>query len=139
MQFFKTHPNNIADIRAAVRAFGQVYFHGDGNMFAQDKNGKWTNSDNHTKFTNEANQAAKYRKLFTQDTIMPRTKEQLDKMLVDAFNHDMASKSAIRDQGPGRVQTFVTDDSDFIEPEAEVDFSAIDRQALANTNRSTKK
>ena len=139
MQFFRTHPNNIADIRAAVRVFGAIMFHADGNIFAQDKKGTWLYSDNQQKYTNEANKAAKYRIMFNAQSIMPKTKEHLDKMLIDAYNQELSVKATVASQGTGRVQSFTATQDDFFEPDADINFEEIDREKLASTNKSKTK
>jgi hypothetical protein len=85
---FKTHLTNIAQIQAIVAAFGVCFFHGDGNMYDEEKH-----SDFRKDFSNPKNEASGYRVKFTATSKLPGSVEELDKMLMDSRTQEVIEKS----------------------------------------------
>lgn len=81
---FKTHENNIPQIRAAVKAFDKIWFHGDGNIYHKEE------ESNHRKdFSNGANNPATYRIAFAKGDTIPETVEDLNKALMDSKTKEL--------------------------------------------------
>jgi hypothetical protein len=81
---FKTNKNNIAQIKAVIESFGQCYFHGDGNLYADEKE-----SDFRKDFSNPKNDAATYRVKFTAVSQVPETLDELNNALLKARNNEV--------------------------------------------------
>jgi hypothetical protein len=90
---FKTHQKNIPQIKAAIIAYGEVWVHGCGNMYANDEKGKKA-SDDRQKYSNPDSEEATYRILFTDVKQVPATKEALDKKLMASRNQEMITDRA---------------------------------------------
>lgn len=125
---FKTHPSNIAQIRAVVGKFGGCYFHGDGNLYAVDALGNSIDSDFRKDFSNDSNEEARYRVRFMRGDSIPKTVEELNKMLFDSKNQEILTRRAIKDVG--HVKTVEVEDTHYehVDHDAEVDYSKYDRR-----------
>lgn len=79
--FPKLHPYNLDQLASAIRHFGEVWMHGDGNMYPKKKD-----SDDRSIFYNQhpVNEAARYRKLYTRVSQVPEDLEDLEDDLVQA-------------------------------------------------------
>lgn len=79
--FPKLHPYNLIQLASAIRFFGEVWIHGDGNMYPKKKD-----SDDRSIFYNQhpVNDAAKYRKLYTRVSQIPEDLEDLEDDLIQA-------------------------------------------------------
>ena len=90
---FKTHPNNIPQIKAHIKAVGATYFHGDGNLYAADEDNQ-LHSDNNVTYSNPKQEEAKYRVKFTSVSQVPDTVEELNEMLLKAKNQEILTERA---------------------------------------------
>ena len=81
---FKTHPNNIHGIKAAVKAHETVYFHGDGNIYHKKED-----SDFRKDFSNDPTGSHTYRVKFGKGgKQVPSSLEELNKMLLAAKSEE---------------------------------------------------
>lgn len=128
---FKTHEMNIPQIKAAVKAFGEVWVHGTGDIFPvfkfdPDRPGEQDHSKNMAEHYNKNTQDANgYRVLINQNNI-PMNKEHLDNMLRRAKDQETIMKQAPNTQN-GAVRNVIVQDEDVYEPVADVDYSALVR------------
>lgn len=102
---FKTSQSNIPQIKATIKAYGECWFHGCGNIYA-DKQA----SDFRQKFTNPNSEEAAYRIHFTSVAQVPATVEDLNKKLMSSRNDEM-----VREKMPKmaqEVKTISVDDDD---------------------------
>lgn len=90
------HPKNIVQLKAAVAAFGSVWFHGDGNMFL-----KKSDSDFRQEFSNPDSENSKVRANFTSGDHIPDTPEELGKILMAASQREAAIKKQKDKAGNG--------------------------------------
>lgn len=124
-----THQGNIAQIRACINAFGDVWVHGDGNVFPADDKGTF-DSDNHKNFHNPNQTARDYRLKFTRDDMannrLPQTKEQLDNALLKAKNQELIGAASI--QETTKVRNVRVEDADFVAPAGDIDYSKYTRK-----------
>lgn len=111
---FRTHQKNLAQIKAAIRAFNVAYFHGDGNIYTE-----LAKSDHHKNFTNPDREEAGYRLKFTDVNEVPNSVEQLNKMLMDSKNKEtLQERQSTVSNG---VQTFKVDEEEELEEKGETD------------------
>jgi hypothetical protein len=81
---FKTSQANIPQIKATIKAFRECWFHGCGNIYADQ-----AASDFRQKFTNPNSEESTYRIHFTSVSQVPGTTEELNKMLMASRNQEM--------------------------------------------------
>lgn len=86
---FKTHQSNIAQIRACVEAYGVCFFHGCGNMYADEKE-----SDFRKNFTNPKSDESSYRIKFMSVDQVPETLDELNTMLLGERNKEIMGERA---------------------------------------------
>lgn len=97
---FQTHEANIPQIKAAIKAYDAVFFHGDGNIYpAVKKDGEWFSkeSNDRQQFANPKQEEATYRKLFTSTSKIPGNVEELNKALMDSKNQDILHQRVIKE------------------------------------------
>jgi len=123
---FKTHERNIPQIRAVVAQFGGCYFHGDGNIYSVDNQGNSEESDFRKDYSNDSNEESRYRVKFQRGDKMPRSVEQLNKMLLDARNQEIMSQRSIKQTS--HVKTVTVTPDDFSDEDSEIDYSKYDRR-----------
>jgi hypothetical protein len=104
---FKTHKNNIHGIKGAVKHYGKIYFHGDGNIYHQKED-----SDFAKDFSNNSDDAKTYRVCFTKGDDIPDTVEELNKMLMKA-----KAKDIVESQQPKEATSVPTFSVDIPEDE----------------------
>jgi hypothetical protein len=95
---FKTTQANIPQIKATIKAFGECWFHGCGNMYA-DKSA----SDFRQKFTNPNSEESSYRIHFTSIAQVPVNVEDLNKKLMSS-----RSEEIVREKMPKVAQEVKT-------------------------------
>lgn len=92
MAMFKTHENHIPEIEVAIEKHGEIWFHGDGNIYHKDSP---ISSDNAVKYAQsppgrpQRPGPASYRIRLDRNTRLPESKEQLDEMLINGMAADM--------------------------------------------------
>jgi hypothetical protein len=84
---FKTSEANIPQIKATIKAFGQCWFHGCGNIYADKEP-----SDFRQKFTNPNSEEAAYRIHFTSISQVPSTLEELNKKLMSSRGEEITKE-----------------------------------------------
>ncbi len=130
----RTHEKNIPVIRACVAAYGEVWVHGDGNVFPvyvhnpleptiQDE------SKNHAENFNRGYEEASYRVKISNKN-MPKSKAELDRLLMNGkMQEEMLKKQALNTTS--KVTNIQVDDSHFggdvAEPAGEIDYSKYKR------------
>ena len=92
---------NLSQIKAMSDHFGEIYFHGCGNIY-HDK----VQSENAKIFSNEGNAPQTYRIKFSKGDKYPTTVEELVKLLHKAKAEDIA-KEKTPSAGSSLVTTFV--------------------------------
>lgn len=80
----RVHKNNIPQIKASIKAFGFVWFHGDGNMYNDDQLSK-----DAVTFYNPKQEECSYRVKFTDINQVPSSVEDLVKKLQEAKAKEM--------------------------------------------------
>lgn len=101
--FSKLHPLNIAQLKAVVKAEGQAWIHGDGNIYKTEKE-----SNQRAKFSNPKQEDCKYRVHFTNVSAIPNDLDTL---------RDMLTKSRIKtddekDIPEKKITTYAVDEDD---------------------------
>ena len=96
---FNTHPNNIHGIKAAVSAYGDIWFHGDGNIYHKKED-----SDFRKEFSNDRDGAQTYRINFKKGDSIPSTTEELNKLLLQSKTKEVAE--AARPKEVAGISTF---------------------------------
>lgn len=131
---FRTHEKNIQQIRATVEAYGEIWVHGDGNLFPvyvynplepNNQDESKTHSENFNRGYEEASYRVKINK-----TNMPKNKAELDRLLVNSKMQDeMLKRQALN--SPSKVMSVQVNDSHFgndvAEPAGEIDYSKYKR------------
>lgn len=84
---FKTSQANIPQIKATIEEFGECWFHGCGNIYA-DK----VSSDFRQKFTNPNSEESTYRIHFTNVKQVPGTVEALNKALMSSRSDEIVKE-----------------------------------------------
>jgi dsRNA-specific ribonuclease len=95
---FKTTQENIPQIKATIKAYGECWFHGCGNIYADV-----SASDFRQKFTNPNSEEAIYRIHFTSVSQVPATLEDLNKALMSS-----RSQEIVKEKMPKAAQTIKT-------------------------------
>jgi hypothetical protein len=95
---FKTTKENIPQIKATIKAYSECWFHGCGNIYAEQ-----SASDFRQKFTNPNSEESTYRIHFTSINQVPDTVEQLNKMLMTS-----RSQEIVKEKMPKASQTIKT-------------------------------
>lgn len=111
---FKTHEANIAQIKGALKAFDAIYFHGDGNIYPALKqlDGEYFSkaSNDRQTFANPNQEEATYRTLFKKGEEVPKSVDELNKVLMDSKNQDILTKRTIKEAAG--ITTFSADSDD---------------------------
>jgi len=102
----KTHPKNIAHIKAALKVFPEIWFHGDGNIYHKKKE-----SDDRKDFTNNGNGPETYRIHFKQGDNIPATVEDMNKSLIQSKTSEIAEATKPIMYNAG-VATFSVDEDE---------------------------
>lgn len=84
---FKTKQENIPQIKAVIKAYGECYFHGCGNMYTSKEA-----SDFRQKFTNPNSEESVYRIHFTSVGQVPATVEELNKKLMASRSQEIVQE-----------------------------------------------
>lgn len=124
---FKTHTSNIPQIRATIATHGGCYFHGSGDMYALDANGNSEESNFRKDYSNDTNEESRYRKKFMRGDKLPKTVEELNKMLMDSRNQEIMAVRNITDSA-AKIKTVTVEEADFQDGDAEIDYSKYDRR-----------
>jgi hypothetical protein len=123
----RTHENNIPQIRAAVGHFGEVWVHGSGDIYQYNPNEPdvQDNSKNHMENFNRGFEENSFRVRINASN-MPKSKAELDRLLMQAKNQDeiLKSQSSV---SKSRVTNIPVNDShfsaDYVEPAGDIDYS----------------
>ncbi len=116
---FKTQKTHINQLKGAIQAFGPVYFHGDGNIYPVDNNGKKLlegetgPSDFRKKFGNPKTPEASYRVKFDTIASVPGSVDEINVLLTRS--KDEENTNATKSESAS-VNTFKA----WEEPEAEI-------------------
>lgn len=102
---FNTHKNNIAQIKATIRAFGICIFHGDGNLYSDKKD-----SDFRQNFSNPKNENSQYRVEFHDEEDVPATVEELNKRLIESRSKEIVDSRTPASTSP--IKTIKVDSSE---------------------------
>lgn len=95
---FKTSQANIPQIKATIKAYGECWFHGCGNIYADE-----ISSGFRQKFTNPNSEESVYRIHFTSVGQVPATVEDLNKLLMAS-----RSKEIVQEKMPKTTQGIKT-------------------------------
>lgn len=82
---FKLHQVCLKQIKAAIRAFGTIWFHGDMNLYHTKKN-----SDDRQIFQNDPNGPGTYRIKFTDISQVPADLKGLEELLQKSRSQELA-------------------------------------------------
>lgn len=84
---FNTSEQNIPQIKAAIKTYNKVWFHGCGNLYDNQEA-----SDFRQKFTNPSNEASVYRVVFDDVRLVPKTKKELDELLLKSRSQEIVTE-----------------------------------------------
>jgi hypothetical protein len=134
---FRLHEKNIPQIRACVNAYGEVWVHGDGNVFPiyqfnpatpHEQDHSQIHHDSFNKGQEEAGYRVKINKLN-----MPKSVMELQRLLEAAKTQEHLAKRQASMQN-GNVRNVPVTDADFgpdfHEPEGEIDYQALYNKAV---------
>jgi hypothetical protein len=111
--FFKTHKENIKQIRAVIATYGQCYFHGCGNFYDKKED-----SDFRKDFTNPGHNnttpASAYRVHFTSKNQVPDNVEDLNALLQKSFAKEQVEAS--KPKSVSSIKTISVDDDNDATP-----------------------
>ena len=74
---FHTHKNNLHGIKAALKVYPAIWFHGDGNMYHDEQE-----SEHRKDFANKSDSPQTYRAKFTSADQVPGTVEEMNALLM---------------------------------------------------------
>lgn len=110
MAMFK-HLNeaNLKQLRGAIRALGEVWFHADGNIYADEKN-----SNDRTLFHNDhpVNRAAKYRLHLKKGDAIPADLDALEKAFIASYQQEESDKEREKDNTNNNNVVFKVEDDE---------------------------
>lgn len=121
---FKTHINNLPQIKAAATHYGTIWFHGDGNIYH-----KQGDSDFRKDFSNDKNGPETYRVKFNSGDRFPETLEELHVSLLSSKTKELQAA-----QLPQSVTGISTFKVHVDEVTTEVDNGATGNQVPEDTN-----
>lgn len=131
---FKTHEANIPQIRAAVRAYDQVWVHGSGDIFpkfnaATAEKGDQDYSKIHFENYNKGREEMGYRVLITKAN-MPNNKTELDRLLLRSKEQEVLSSR--KSEQNTKVKNLAVTDADYgndkVAEDAVIDYSKYVKQ-----------
>jgi hypothetical protein len=85
---FKTNDMLIKQVKACVNAFGICYYHGDGNMYDNEKDSHFRKT-----FGNPGQEESKYRVIFKRGDKIPGTVKEMNDMLLESRNRERLQES----------------------------------------------
>lgn len=100
---FILNEGNISQIKAAVKAHGEIWFHGDGNIYHKKEE-----SDHRQKYSNNRDGVQTYRVKFDGSSKIPTSVEDLTKALLDSKTRE--TMEATKPAAAKAVSTFSVDD-----------------------------
>ena len=81
---FKTHKNNLHGLKAALKVYPAIWFHGDGNMYHDE-----SESDHRKDFANKSDSPQTYRAKFTPSDEIPSTVEDMNALLMTSKTKEL--------------------------------------------------
>lgn len=137
---FKTHKENIPQIEAILATFGVCFFHGDGNMYTEQKD-----SDFRKEFSNPKTEESGYRIKFVGGQNVPQTVEELNNALLAARNAEVMQGMKTVQNGAQKTITVkkkedssegskleVKTSAGTVEPKVPVNYKAFKKEELIN-------
>jgi len=110
---FKTHPAHINQIKGAIKAFGPVYFHGDGNIYQVNKvneNGQMHDSDFRKQFHNPKNLAGSYRVKFDTIADVPNAVDEINSLLTRSKDMEISEANKPISETTNTFEAYVEDE-----------------------------
>jgi hypothetical protein len=98
---FPLHNQHLADIKGAVAHFGEIRFHGDGNIYQTEQD-----SDFRKDFSNDPVGPHTYRVRFDKNSILPKSLDELAKMLQASKTQEAIDRAKPKEQK--NAATFVS-------------------------------
>ena len=129
---FNLHANNIHGIEAATNAFGEIWFHGDGNIYHKKED-----SDFRKDFSNGSDSPATYRKHFKKGDTLPTNVEDLTKVLLNSKTQEVIEASKPKEVSG--IATFnVSIPSGVQEAKADADAKAAEQKVKEDADAKAK-
>ena len=92
---FTLNENNLAQIKAAAKHYGKIWFHGDGNIYHKKEESDFRKDFSNIPSSGVGTQT--YRSEFSADSAFPETVEHLAKILTDSKSREIAQSAVPKD------------------------------------------
>jgi hypothetical protein len=109
----KTNLVLIEQIRAVVNQLGTCYFHGDGNIYVDEKDSNFRKD-----FGNPGQEESKYRIKFSKGDKIPGTIKEMNDALMESRNNEMLKDSITKETKVSTVFNFKMPEAETVKTEA---------------------
>lgn len=116
MALFKVNKANLALARAAIRAYGEAYLHGCGNVYATEEDSNFRRDFSNPQ-SDKSESPSTYRLHFTDVSQVPTTVEDTERQFFASKQRDQREKQ--RTKTVSKVRTVVVTDEDGSQDEDE--------------------